>query len=311
MHEVGHTLGLRHNFRASRVYTEAQLADPAFTRANGITGSVMEYAPINLTRPGEPRAPTARRSDDTLGPYDYWAIEYAYKPCSGLAGRREAPRCEQIAGAQRRAAARLRHRRGQLPRHRPRVAAVRPRQRRRSAFAKKRIAIAQDLLQAPGNARARGPTRTTTCCGARSATRSRDVARAADVLARQIGGVRTLRDCAGHRPRSAAAGAGRRRSARRSTSSPAACSRPTACASRRRCSASSAPTSSERSDAMLGGEGSARPTIRRPQQVLGLQRALLGRADERHGRHPRCSKAARRRRSAPAAPCACPSCTAA
>ena len=51
MHEVGHTLGLRHNFRASRVYTQQQLADPAFTRAHGITGSVMEYAPINLARP--------------------------------------------------------------------------------------------------------------------------------------------------------------------------------------------------------------------------------------------------------------------
>ena len=45
MHEVGHTLGLRHNFRASRVYTQQQLADPAFTKANGIAGSVMEYAP--------------------------------------------------------------------------------------------------------------------------------------------------------------------------------------------------------------------------------------------------------------------------
>jgi predicted Zn-dependent protease len=33
LHEVGHALGLRHNFRASRVYTEAQLADAEFTRA--------------------------------------------------------------------------------------------------------------------------------------------------------------------------------------------------------------------------------------------------------------------------------------
>ncbi|MEO8081819.1 MAG: DUF5117 domain-containing protein, partial [Caldimonas sp.] len=48
MHEVGHTLGLRHNFRSSRVYTMQQLADPAFTKAHGITGSVMDYASINL-----------------------------------------------------------------------------------------------------------------------------------------------------------------------------------------------------------------------------------------------------------------------
>ena len=45
MHEVGHTLGLRHNFRASTVYTEAELSDPAFTAKNGIAGSVMEYNP--------------------------------------------------------------------------------------------------------------------------------------------------------------------------------------------------------------------------------------------------------------------------
>ena len=52
MHEVGHALGLRHNFRASRVYNEQQLADPEFTRVHGTTGSVMEYNAINLPRPG-------------------------------------------------------------------------------------------------------------------------------------------------------------------------------------------------------------------------------------------------------------------
>ena len=45
MHEVGHTLGLRHNFRSSRGYTEAQLADPAFTANDGIRGPGMESAP--------------------------------------------------------------------------------------------------------------------------------------------------------------------------------------------------------------------------------------------------------------------------
>ena len=56
MHEVGHALGLRHNFRASRVYNEQQLADPEFTRVNGTTGSVMEYNAINLPRPGSAAA---------------------------------------------------------------------------------------------------------------------------------------------------------------------------------------------------------------------------------------------------------------
>ena len=48
MHEIGHALGLTHNFRASTIYTQAQLADPEFTRANGIAGSVMEYNAVNI-----------------------------------------------------------------------------------------------------------------------------------------------------------------------------------------------------------------------------------------------------------------------
>ena len=36
MHEVGHTLGLRHNFRASAAYSYSQLSDPAFTATHGI-----------------------------------------------------------------------------------------------------------------------------------------------------------------------------------------------------------------------------------------------------------------------------------
>ena len=77
IHEVGHALGLTHNFRASTVYTQAQLADRAFTRANGLAGSIMDYVPINLALAGEPQGDLAMT---TLGPYDYWAIEYGYKP---------------------------------------------------------------------------------------------------------------------------------------------------------------------------------------------------------------------------------------
>ena len=77
MHEVGHTLGLRHNFRASTVYTEDELSDAAFTAAHGISGSVMEYNPWNLAVKGERQG---EYTMSTLGPYDYWAIEYAYKP---------------------------------------------------------------------------------------------------------------------------------------------------------------------------------------------------------------------------------------
>ena len=76
MHETGHALGLRHNFRASTAYTAAQLADPEFTRANGISGSVMEYNAWNLARRGERQGEFVM---NTLGPYDYWAIEYGYR----------------------------------------------------------------------------------------------------------------------------------------------------------------------------------------------------------------------------------------
>ncbi len=54
MHEVGHTLGLRHNFRASTVYTRRAARGPRRSRAqNGISGSVMEYNPLNIAVKGE------------------------------------------------------------------------------------------------------------------------------------------------------------------------------------------------------------------------------------------------------------------
>jgi hypothetical protein len=76
MHEVGHTLGLKHNFRSSTTVTQAQLKDKAYTEANGISNSVMDYNAYNLPLKGEPKASL---TNTTLGAYDYWAIEYAYK----------------------------------------------------------------------------------------------------------------------------------------------------------------------------------------------------------------------------------------
>jgi hypothetical protein len=92
MHEVGHTLGLRHNFRASTVYTNAQLEDAEFTAKNGISGSVMEYNPWNLAVKGEKQG---EYQMSTLGPYDYWAIEYAYRE---LPEADEAAELDRIAG---------------------------------------------------------------------------------------------------------------------------------------------------------------------------------------------------------------------
>ena len=76
MHEVGHTLGLRHNFQGSTAYTYAQLHDPAFTRAHGTTASVMDYTPANIAAVGERQADYFPAK---LGAYDYWAIEYGYR----------------------------------------------------------------------------------------------------------------------------------------------------------------------------------------------------------------------------------------
>ena len=212
MHEVGHTLGLRHNFRASRVYTQQQLADPAFTRANGITGSVMEYAPINLNSADEPRERYGTPFNDTLGPYDYWAIEYAYKPLAvGPVGRRRARRAREDRRPQRRAAARLRHRRGQLHRRRSRDAAVRPR-RRRHRLRQEADRDRAGAAQAPGNADAaprpglQRPQALGHLCAARRRPRRQ---RAVAPDRRRPHGPRR----AGHRPRPADAGA-RRRAAR-------------------------------------------------------------------------------------------------
>jgi hypothetical protein len=77
MHEVGHTLGLKHNFKASTTVSRAQLQDKAYTETQGISGSVMDYNAYNIALAGERQG---SYSNATLGAYDYWAIEYAYKP---------------------------------------------------------------------------------------------------------------------------------------------------------------------------------------------------------------------------------------
>jgi hypothetical protein len=80
MHEVGHSLGLRHNFKASAMLSLDQINDPKITQEKGMVGSVMDYNPLNIARKGEKQGDYATT---TIGPYDYWAIEYAYKPIRG------------------------------------------------------------------------------------------------------------------------------------------------------------------------------------------------------------------------------------
>lgn len=76
-HEVGHTLGLRHNFKASALNTLAEMNSEEFQESESpLVGSVMDYTPINI-RPTEAelQGPFAMHG---IGPYDMWAIEYGY-----------------------------------------------------------------------------------------------------------------------------------------------------------------------------------------------------------------------------------------
>jgi hypothetical protein len=80
MHEFGHVLGLRHNFKGSTAVPVEKLHDAAYTRQHGLSGSVMDYLAINVAEPGGEQG---EFFPSTLGPYDYWAIEYGYKPILG------------------------------------------------------------------------------------------------------------------------------------------------------------------------------------------------------------------------------------
>lgn len=77
MHEVGHTLGLNHNMKASHLYSPEQLSDPEFIKGKCLTASVMDYATLNITRD---RSKQGQYDDVAVGPYDIWAIQFGYMP---------------------------------------------------------------------------------------------------------------------------------------------------------------------------------------------------------------------------------------
>jgi len=93
-HEVGHTLGLRHNYAASTIHTLAELLDRK-TAAQGLTGSVMDYNPANVPLD---RANQGVFYQTDLGPSDYWAIAYAYKPLDAASPEAELPELRRLAG---------------------------------------------------------------------------------------------------------------------------------------------------------------------------------------------------------------------
>ena len=189
LHEVGHTLGLRHNFRSSRIYTDAQLSDPEFTRQHGLAGSVMEYAPINLAAPGE-RGGVPFQT--VLGPYDYWAIEYGYRP---LDPARETTELQRIAG--RSAEPQLAYGTDE-----DNSLGIDPDSLQMDlgddpvVFARKRLAIARDLIRRQ-ESRVLSPSQDYSVLRRSVGYALRDAGRAVGSLLRQVGGLRTLRDFPG------------------------------------------------------------------------------------------------------------------
>ena len=76
LHEVGHTLGLRHNFRGSFKYSPSEIHNKELT-GNTIMNSVMDYDPINVAPKGTEQGIFF---STVPGEYDKWAIKFGYTP---------------------------------------------------------------------------------------------------------------------------------------------------------------------------------------------------------------------------------------
>lgn len=79
MHEMGHTLGLNHNMRSSQMLKLSELNNKEITRKIGLMGSVMDYPSPNIALD---RSKQGDYYTTKAGPYDIWAIEFGYTPCS-------------------------------------------------------------------------------------------------------------------------------------------------------------------------------------------------------------------------------------
>lgn len=94
MHEVGHCLGLRHNFAGSTQLNIADMLNDAKVSTVGLSASVMDYTPVNT--------PAILRGNGvffntTIGPYDEWAIAYGYTPITAFDPDDEKPLLNLIA----------------------------------------------------------------------------------------------------------------------------------------------------------------------------------------------------------------------
>jgi hypothetical protein len=79
LHEMGHTMGLNHNMKATQMLSPAEINNVQITHAEGMQGSVMDYPAINVSLD---RSKQGDYYTTKTGPYDWWAIEYGYTECS-------------------------------------------------------------------------------------------------------------------------------------------------------------------------------------------------------------------------------------
>jgi hypothetical protein len=77
LHEVGHTLGLNHNMKASNLHSPEEINNRELTSRVGLTGSVMDYNAVNLALD---KSGQGDYFQTIPGPYDDWAIEFGYNP---------------------------------------------------------------------------------------------------------------------------------------------------------------------------------------------------------------------------------------
>ena len=96
-HEIGHALGLRHNFKGHSAYSVAQLRSPEWTQKWGTSASIMDYARLNyVAQPGDGAFLLPK-----FGPYDYFAIEWGYRSFSnGMSCDDEWPHLDDLASKQ-------------------------------------------------------------------------------------------------------------------------------------------------------------------------------------------------------------------
>lgn len=96
-HEIGHTLGLMHNMKASSTFTVQQLRSPEWTSKWGTEASIMDYGRFNyVAQPGD-----GAHLIPKIGPYDLFAIEWGYRPiASASTPDQEKPELDRLARRQ-------------------------------------------------------------------------------------------------------------------------------------------------------------------------------------------------------------------